>query len=359
MTRRASGNGYTRRAAADSHNFDAEAMPAVRFGPGPVAGQAGRATLCLARRGRHGWLKHEDTAMADFPRTQIERLSVSRMIIGTNWFLGWSHTSKANDDMIKSTQTRQSLSEILKVFFRAGVDTVMGTRPDAPQLSAAIEDAEQATGRKCITIATPMLDISGSPEVCDRNARTLDQQVAIGADICMPHQGTTDALVNRRTRRIDDMDKFCRMIRDRGMIPGLSTHMPETPIYADETDLDVASYIQIYNAAGFLMQIEVDWVHRMIWNCAKPVMTIKPMAAGRLIPLVGMAFNWSTIREQDMVTVGAYTPDEARELIDISLAILQRRGSTVPLQRTRSKQSIERPTSPASPANPAVPTGSV
>jgi hypothetical protein len=42
-----------------------------------------------------------------------------------------------------------------------------------------------------------------------------------------------------------------------------------------------------------------------------------------------------------MVTVGTMTPDEARELIEISLSILQRRPSEVQLQRTRSKQSVE------------------
>lgn len=30
--------------------------------------------------------------------------------------------------------------------------------------------------------------------------------------------------------------------------------MPETPVIADETGADVETYIQIYNAAGFLMQ---------------------------------------------------------------------------------------------------------
>ena len=35
--------------------------------------------------------------------------------------------------------------------------------------------------------------------------------------------------------------------------------MPESIVYADETDLDVATYISIYNAYGFLMQVEVDW----------------------------------------------------------------------------------------------------
>ena len=78
------------------------------------------------------------------------------------------------------------------------------------------------------------------------------------------------------------------MIRDRGMLPGLSTHMPETITYADASDLDVDTYIAIYNAAGFLMHLEADWVHRIIWSAKHPVITIKPMAAGRLLPLVGL-----------------------------------------------------------------------
>ena len=116
--------------------------------------------------------------------------------------------------------------------------------------------------------------------------------------------------------------------------------MPETVPYSDGMELDVATYIQIYNAAGFLMQVEVDWVHRIIWNAAKPVITIKPLAAGRLLPLVGLAFNWATIREQDMVCIGCLTPDEAKECIDISLSQLERTGSSVELQATRSKQSL-------------------
>ncbi len=65
------------------------------------------------------------------------------------------------------------------------------------------------------------------------------------------------------------------------------------------------------------------------------------MAAGRLPPLVGLAFAWATLRERDMVTVGTMTPDEARELIDISLALLERRCPGVELQRTRSKGSVD------------------
>jgi hypothetical protein len=263
------------------------------------------------------------------------------MVIGTNWFLGFSHQTKAKDDFIKAQQTRERIAGILRVFFDAGIDTILGVRPESPHLDEAIRDVEQATGRQAIRMASPHLKTGADAHARAETERILDAQARIGARFCLPHQATTDALTNRRTRRIEDMDVYCRMIRERGMIPGLSTHMPETPVYADETGLDVETYIQIYNAAGFLMQIEVDWVHRMIWGRRKPVLAIKPMAAGRLPPLVGMAFVWATLRPQDMVCAGVMTPDEARELIDISLAIIENRSPEHTLQRTRSKASLD------------------
>ena len=277
--------------------------------------------------------------MSDFQRTDIEGLSVSRLIIGTNWFLGYSHTSAAKCSFIKGHMTRDRMADIIEVFLRAGVDTIMSPSPPE-SLAEAIKLAEARVGRGVIIVSTPHFDLSGTSEAEAANAALLDEQAELGAKILMPHQATTDALTDRTTRTIRGMDKYVEMIRQRGMIPGLSTHMPEAPVYADESGLDVGTYIQIYNAAGFLMQIEADWVHRMIWQREKPVMTIKPLAAGRLLPLVGLAFSWATIRDRDMVTIGTMTPDEAREVIDISLSILERRSSDVELQTTRSKKSL-------------------
>ncbi len=277
----------------------------------------------------------------DFPRTQIEDLSMPRLIAGTNWFLGYSHQTAARSKLITEYQSRERLADLLEVFLNAGVDAVYGVRPDALHLENAIRDAEDRTGRHCIKIAIPSFDITGAPDARDNNLRTLDAYAAIGTQILMPHQCTTDALLDRQKHTIREMDFFLPAIRERGMIPGLSTHMPETPIYADEMDLDVGTYIQIYNAAGFLMQVEVDWVHHMIWERKKPVLTIKPLAAGRLQPLVGLAFAWATLRPQDMVCVGCLTPDEAREVIELSLSLIERRAPTVQLQETRSKASMK------------------
>ena len=275
-----------------------------------------------------------------FPRTQIENLSVSRLMIGTNWFLGFSHTSKAQDRMIREAVDAKRVADILEVAMNAGVDTLYGMRPE-PKLIEGVAEAEQRTGRKCILISIPSFPTGGDAASLGEVERIVDGYAALGVSICMPHQATTDAFVNRRTRSLAGIEPILAAIRARGMLPGLSTHMPETPIYADNTGLDVATYIQIYNAAGFLMQIEVDWVQRMIWNAKKPVITIKPLAAGRLPPLVGLAFSWATLRPIDMVCVGVMTPYETEEVIELSLALLERRAPRVELQESRSKASLK------------------
>lgn len=278
--------------------------------------------------------------MSQFPRTVVGGVSMPRMLIGTNWFLGWSHTSLAKDKFIKSYQSRENIADILTVFLKAGVDAVMGM--PLPILRDAIELAQQRTGRKVILILTPHFNaIPGNGPAENEAEPVFDYCRQMGATFCMPHQCITDALVDRTIQKIRGIERITKLIRERGMVPGLSTHMPETVPYADAQGADVETYIQIYNAAGFLMQVEVDWVMRIIREAKKPVMTIKPMAAGRLMPVVGLAFVWSTIRDQDMMTVGTTTPDEARELIDISMDVLGRRVPQFDLQTTRSKSSLK------------------
>lgn len=276
--------------------------------------------------------------MSVFPRTTVGGISLSRLIIGTNWFFGWSHTSAAKDQFIRDYQDRGKITDVLCTFFKAGVDTVMG--PAIPSLREAVEDAQQRTGVKAHVVMTPGFNVlpGGSPDL--EPERVFDYTRDMGAEFCLPHQSVTDALIDRMHGRIRDYDRYARMIRERDMIPGLSTHMPEAITIADHTDADVETYIQLYNAAGFLMQVEADWVMRLIHGARHPVMTIKPLAAGRLLPPIGLAFAWSTLRPQDMVTIGTTTPDEAREVIDLSLALIEHRLPGVTLQETRSKQSL-------------------
>ena len=262
----------------------------------------------------------------EFPRTEVGGVSLSRMLIGTNWLLGWSHTSVSADEMIKRRyDSAEAFKPVLEAYLRHGVDTIMAPFALSPELTRAVKETEQKLGREIILVDTPTLNVTDSAEARREAEATVKQSAELGAKLCLIHHSAAEQLVNKNLGQIVRMDDYTRMIRDAGMVPGLSAHMPELVVYSDQNGYDVETYIQIFNCMGFLMQVEIETVASIIQNAKKPVMTIKSMAAGRCSPYVGLTFSWNAIRKQDMVTVGAFSASEAEEDIEISLAAIEHR----------------------------------
>lgn len=261
-----------------------------------------------------------------FPRTNVGGVSLSRMLIGTNWLLGWSHTSVSADEMIRRRyDSAEAFKPVLEAYLRHGVDSIMAPFGKSPELVRAIKETEQKTGREIIMIDTPTPNVDDNPQGRREAEETFRESAKNGAKICLIHHWAAEQLVNKNLGQIVRLDDYTKMIRDAGMVPGLSAHMPELLVYSDQNGYDVEAYIQIFNCMGFLMQVEIETVAANIQSAKKPVMTIKSMAAGRCSPYVGLTFNWNVIRPQDMVTVGAFTPEEAEEDIEISLAAIEHR----------------------------------
>lgn len=278
-----------------------------------------------------------------FPRTEVEGISLSRMIIGTNWILGWSHTGAAADETIRNRNCNPKVvADLLEVFLNRGVDTIMGPLSTQPLILDAMKLAEDRTGKGILRVDTPVINVDNNDGARREAEATIAGCKKAGAALCLLHHSSAEQLVCKNTGTIDRLPDYLKMIRDHGMVPGLSAHMPELVIYSDANEYDVQTYIQIYNCMGFLMQIEVESIHNTIWNAKKPVMTIKPMAAGRCTPFVGLNFVWNTIRPQDMVTVGCMTPREAAEDIEISLAAIERRKPDLEGRSSPNKTVIMR-----------------
>ena len=275
--------------------------------------------------------------MTKFPRTVVGGVSMPRIICGSNWFLGVSHTSRAKDRFIKDLfDTPHKIANLLEVFMRHGCNAVMA--PASQILVDAIKEVQQRAGEKMIYVSTPGYLDMGKP---DSWKPAADQAKAWGATFCFPHQSVTDPRIDRVNRCLmPQLVEHLRYVREAGMVPGLSTHTPESIVCSDASGADVESYVQPYNAAGFLCQVETDWVQQVIQNAKKPVMTIKPFGVNRVLPPTALAFVWNTIRDCDMVTIGTMNAYEAEEDIELSLAILERRKPDVQLQYTRSKHSI-------------------
>jgi hypothetical protein len=248
------------------------------------------------------------------------------MLIGTNWMLGWSHRTTSSDALIKEKFAKpKDFYPVLKAFLGYGIDALMGIAGELPLMKDAIDYAEQKSGKKIILIDTPWMNVADSPEARREAEAAIKRSAAAGATFCLPHHSSVEQLVDKGKGVIHRIGDYTSMIRDAGMIPGFSAHMPEIIVYADKNGYDAETYIQIFNCMGFLMQVEVESIAGIIHNAKKPVMTIKPMAAGRITPYIGLTFNWNALRKSDLVTVGCFSADEVHQDIEISLAALEGR----------------------------------
>ena len=261
-----------------------------------------------------------------FPRTEVAGVSLPRMLIGTNWMLGWSHRSVAADTMIKNTyQKPEDFFPMLEAYLEYDINALMGIIGELPLMCEALTYAEEKTGKEIIRIDTPILNVADTPEARKEAEAVIKRSAKAGVTFCMPHHSCVEQLVDKEKGVIRRIDDYTSMIREAGMIPGLSAHMPEIIVYSDENGYDVETYIQIFNCLGFLMQIEIETIASIIHNAKKPVMTIKSMAAGRVTPYVGLTFSWNALRPIDMITLGAFRPNEVHEDVEISLAALEHR----------------------------------
>ena len=271
--------------------------------------------------------------MSSFPMTSVGSLGISRVVIGSNQFLGYSHFSAAKDRWLREYFTPERMADVMEVYARRGVNAIMAGPSDA--IRRAIDIAEDRTGRHIHYVTTPGRDHPRGLEGAIEQCREL------GSAICMPHASCTDNSLLVERGAILGIEPLLARIRDLGMIPGLSTHRVETITIADAAGYDVETYIQPLNPIGFLCSVETDWVVRVINRTQKPVMCIKPFAAGRVLPSTGLLFVLNSCKPTDMVVMGTMSAYEAEEDLDIAEAIMQGSKPEVEQAMTRSKAHLQ------------------
>ncbi|MBR2805538.1 MAG: hypothetical protein IKE18_02015, partial [Oscillospiraceae bacterium] len=172
-----------------------------------------------------------------FPRTMVGGVSVPRMLAGCNWISGWSHRSPAQDKMIQAVHsTPDSVADIFEVFMNQGVDACLGLFNVDTDLIDAVKMAEDRTGKKMIIFDTPVLNVDDNPIARMEAEEAIKKCAERGATFCLPIHSCVEQLVNKNKKTIERLPDYLKMIRDHGMIPGLSAHMPEIVHYSDENE---------------------------------------------------------------------------------------------------------------------------
>ncbi|UCH36489.1 MAG: hypothetical protein JSV65_09085 [Armatimonadota bacterium] len=269
-----------------------------------------------------------------FATTTIGGIEVSRLTLGSNPFFGFSHKSPAQDTWLKRYFTDERIYEVLQVAAELGVNLfVSGTQQRFADLRRRLEDE---TGHHIYWACTP----AGS-DLKDLKADT-DRTARLGAEICLPHTSWIEAHLHLGEREVAGLAEVLDYIRQAGMVPGVSTHRPEVLPIAVERGYDVETFILPFNVLGFLCPVEVEWQAHLINQCPKPLIIIKPLAAGRLTPAPGLTFVYDRVKPIDTVAIGVLSPEELREDAALAADLMAGRRADAPLAYTRSKEHLQK-----------------
>ncbi len=140
-----------------------------------------------------------------------------------------------------------------------------------------------------------------------------------GADICIIHSQFVDRLSSGS--EIKGLQYMVDEIHAAGLLAGISTHKNST-IELCEKKYDVDVYLYPMNMLGFVypgydgnetVKERLD----LIKNTDKQFIVMKILAAGRIPPKEGLEFALDNIKDNDIITLGIGSLEEAQESIDI------------------------------------------
>ena len=243
--------------------------------------------------------------MKAIPEIDIEGVKVPKLLIGINSLLGWSHTSIGRDRWIRRYFTSRRIARVFETCIDLGVHGVLG--PVWPRLVKAIRIAEEETGQRMTFISTTI----GDPEETEKQLEMLKD---LYSPVCCIHGGWTDSWPVQDNRLVG-FEKYLRMIRKAGLVPGVACHSGERLRMVDDGGYDVSVFATPVNKLGFYMSPSKNSILEAVRRTQKKVIAIKPLGSGRFDE--GKIPEWlEWVLSQDGVSaicVGFMSKEEAEE----------------------------------------------
>lgn len=250
--------------------------------------------------------------------------SVSRFIIGTNPFSGFSHQSAEMNERMQMWFTTAKIKETLREAEARGVNTVLA-RTDYHVMRTLYEYWNDGGTIQWWAQTCPD---AGTQEQC------IDRAARFGAKACHIHGGWMDFTF--LGNEMDKVPPLVDQIRDRGMLAGVAAHNPDVIRWVVE-NLDVDYYMcSYYNsmsrkdrpehreaAKEWFLPEDRQIMADLIQTLAKPVIHYKIMAAGRNDPDEAFAFAARHMRDGDAVCVGIYQ-EEKPGMLEEDVALLEK-----------------------------------
>ncbi len=242
---------------------------------------------------------------------QIKNVTVSRFILGSNPFSGFSHQSPARDQEMRHYFTAAHIKDTLREAERLGVNTFIA-RTDFHVMRLLMEYRDEGGALQWFAQTCPEV---GCHETCILRA------AAYQAKAVHLHGGVMDNAFAQG--KLGDVPAAIDLIHEKGMLAGVAAHNYKVIAWA-EKHLDLDYYMCCYynperrdehaahnpDAAEQYLEEDRRAMTDLIQQLSKPVIHYKILAAGRNDPAAAFAYAASKMRANDAVCVGIYQKDQ-------------------------------------------------
>ncbi|MHC4914051.1 MAG: hypothetical protein ACYTGB_01050 [Planctomycetota bacterium] len=239
-------------------------------------------------------------------------LEVSRFILGSNPFSGFSHQSPERNRQMEHWYTSTRIREVLRGAEELGITTVLG-RADRHIIRTLMEYRDDGGALRWCAQTCPGV----GPTL-----KTVQMAIDGGAKAVYIHGGVMDNCL--AAGDMSDPLAGIELIREAGLPAGIAGHNPDVFRWAEREKLPVDFYMcSYYNSAHRDRSAEKlpgqkEWflpedrkiMTELIGELSKPVIHYKVMAAGRNDPAEAIPFAAEAMRPQDAVCIGVFTGDD-------------------------------------------------
>jgi hypothetical protein len=265
-------------------------------------------------------------AQESLPKVNFGGVEISRMVMGSNQFYGYSHFNRLLDRVMVDWNTPDRICQTLLQCQQNGINAYQYAHRENP-----LQDLElfRSKGGNMHLIAT------------DPTMSQVEEVVRSSKAMALYHHGeVTDGLF--RAGQMEKVQEYTKKLRQTGVRVGVGTHKPEVVEYVEDHGWDVDFYMlcaynrtrtpeEIRKLLGVLpvpaseLYLETDppRAYEVARKTKKNCFLFKILAAGRVVHTpeeVDKAFAdaFTNIKPQDCIVVGMFPrfQDQVKENCD-------------------------------------------
>jgi hypothetical protein len=253
------------------------------------------------------------------PTTKIAGYDITRLLLGSNPFNGFSHFSPARDRWLNEYFTVDRIAELFEGCVQAGINALLGSYTD--KLAQAISKFWSRHPRESFYW---IAYTHGGLEMLHQSIKMIADAGAAG---CYVQGGITYSLLRQDEQRIERLEQANAFIREQGMFPGIGTHEPTAIDIAEERGYDAEFYVMSLNYTDtFSFWGHHEHTAAIIRRASKPVIAIKTLGAGRIEPERGFHYAFRSMKPGDLIAVGLISRQEAEYDAEVAHQILRDLG---------------------------------